>query len=148
MSLNNLNAYQKPVVDIATMCIKRLAHGDLQMDIPARNAVKRSRDWKDLDGNEIDDRQMCTLSGLTRVSLLHLWNKYKGDCVPILTNHGIGLNARGGRSCSKYRDRNGKRVGQMAISKSTGIGRSKLNEIFTSVNYDHIEAFKIIDGMI
>ncbi len=145
MNLNNLNTPQPFNVSLSAMCIQRLIDGDPVCEISPRTATKRTREWIDLDGNELSDREMIKLTGLSRVSLLNLWRRYDGDCLQIIPNHGKGLKKQGGRNCSKYRDRDGKKSGQIALHKSLGITRSKLKDFFEIAEFDHVKAHELID---
>jgi len=145
MNINNLNTYQKPVISMADMCLARLEKVELIMDVTPRRKKIRSRDWVDMNGCELNDLEMMKTSGLTMVSLRHLWNKYKGDCRKILTCHGLGLKKRGGRTCTKYRDKDGNRVGQRPIMKEYGLSQKVIAEIFEGVEFDHVKAHEAIE---
>ena len=145
MSLNNLNTYQQPVISMAEMCLKRLEDGEPCCEITIRATDNRSRDWFNLEGKPLNDLEMCKLTGMSRNSLLGLFRRYKGDCEKIIKNHGYGLKNAGGRSCSKYKTRDGKKISKENLAKLIKISRAKIGDAFARAEYDYIEAYKILD---
>lgn len=141
MSLNNLNTYKKPSIDMATMCLASIERGGIDEDCNFRNSSKRTLEWFDLNGKPLNDAQFLELVGIGFPAAERLYYRYKKDCKKIIKHHGYA-NKRV-MTGTRYYDRKGNRVKQVDVKQAEQISHEKLVTFFN--NNDYVTAYKLLD---
>ena len=145
MSLNNLAIHHANRLtghnSIAAMCLDNLAKGGIDEEGHFRKSSKRTLNWVDLKGNELNDAEFLQLVGLTFSAAERLYYRYKKNCEKIIKCHGRA-NKRI-RTGIKYYDRKGNQAKQADLMKRESISHQKLVEFFKG--NDCQTAYKLLD---